>query len=138
MIIMTTDDKRYVDIGSEGIWNSILSTADVRLASMKKHINLALTFLEKGKCSAKDAFETARQFNLIRDAFSQISPADAVYDKDDVSAEAPWSGNLSGVVTSCGNLYTTSDGKDLLFEVVCILTYAHYMEVDVVCQGWRY
>ena len=104
MIIMTTDDKRYVDIGREGIWNSILSTADVRLASMKKHINLALTFLEKGKCSAKDAFETARQFNLIRDAFSQISRADAVYDKDDVSEVAPWSGNLSGVVTSCGNV----------------------------------
>lgn len=135
MIITTTDDKRCVDVGSEGIWNSVLSTAKVRLESMKKHINLALDFLETGKCSAKNAFETARQFNLIRDAFSQIPPSNAVYDKDNRSSVAPWNGNLSGIVTSCGNLYTTSDGRDLLYEIVCILAYAHYMEVGVVCQG---
>ena len=136
MIITTTDDKRYVDVGSEGIWKSVLSTAEVRLGSMKKQINLALTFLETGKCSAKNAFETARQFNLIRDAFSQIAPSSAVYDKDNRSAVAPWCSNLSGIITSCGNLYTTSDGKDLLYEVVSVLTYAHYIEVDVVSQGW--
>lgn len=137
MIITTTDDKRYVDVGSEGIWNSILSTAEVRLESMKKRINLALAFLKTGKCSAKDAFETARQFNLVRDAFSQITPADAVYDQKNRSVAAPWDGNLSGIVTSCGNLYTTSDGKDLLYEVVCILTYAHYQGVNVLSHGWK-
>ena len=136
MMITTSDNKRYVDVGSEGIWNSVLSTAEVRMDSMKKHINLALGFLNTGKCSAKIAFETAIQFNLIWDAFSQIAPSNAVYDKNNRSIEAPWSSNLSGIVTSCGNLYTTSDGKDLLFEVVSILTYAYYMEVDVICQGW--
>lgn len=137
MIITTTDDKRYVDVGSEGIWYSVLSTADIRLASMKKHISFALAFLENGKCSANDAYETARQINLIRDAFSQIAPSNAVYDRDNPTLIAPWSANLSGIVTSCGNLYTTSDGKDLLYEVVCVLTYAHYKGVDVVSQGWR-
>ena len=138
MIITTTDGKRYVDVGSEGIWYSVLSTADIRLASMKKHISLALDFLESGKCSAINACETARQINLIRDAFSQIAPSNAVYDRDKPTLAAPWSRNLSGIVTSCGNLYTTSDGKDLLYEVVCILTYAHYKGVDVVSQGWRF
>lgn len=137
MIITTTDDKRYVDVGSEGIWYSVLSTADVRLSSMKNHIRLALNFLESGKCSANNAYETARQVNLIRDAFSQIAPSCAVYDRDNPALAAPWSANLSGIVTSCGNLYTSSDGKDLLYEVVCVLTYAHYKGVDVVSQGWR-
>lgn len=136
MIIMSSDDKRYVDVGSEGIWFSILSTAEIRLASMKKDIRLALDFLNTGKCSAKNAHETARQFNLIRDAFSQIDPSNAVYNKDEPSMAAPWSNNLSGIVTSCGNLYTTSDGKDLLYEVVCILTYAHYKKVDVLTEEW--
>ena len=49
---------------------------------------------------------------------------------------APWSNYLSGIVTSCGNLYTTLDGKDLLYEVVCVLTYAYYKKVDVLSQGW--
>lgn len=136
MIIMSSDDKRYVDVGSKSIWYSVLSTAEIRLTPMKKDIRLALDFLNTGKCSAKNAHETARQFNLIRDAFSQIEPSNAVYNKDKPSMTAPWSSNLSGIVTSCGNLYTTSDGKDLLYEIVCILTYAHYKKVDVLTEGW--
>lgn len=137
MIIMSSNGEMYVDVGSEGIWYSILSTAEIHLAPMKKSINLALDFLHTGKCSAKNAHETARQFNLIRDAFSQIAPSNAVYDKENPSAVAPWNDNLSGIVTSCGNLYTTSDGKDLLYEVVCVLTYAHYKKVDVLTEGWE-
>ena len=131
MILRTVDGKRMVDIGSYGIWYSVYSTADVRLSPMKKTISLAMSFLKDGKCSYKDAYETARQINLIRDAFSQVSPANAVYNKDDISELAPWADNLSGIVTSCGNLYTTADGKDLLYELVCILTFAHYKKVDV-------
>lgn len=59
-----------------------------------------------------------------------------MYNKDKPSMAAPWSNNLSGIVTSCGNLYTTLDGKDLLYEVVCVLTYAYYKKVDVLSQGW--
>lgn len=137
MIIMSSDDKRYVDVGSEAIWYSVLSTAEICLAPMKKKIRLALEFMNTGKCNAKNAHETARQFNLIRDAFSQIAPSNAIYSKDNLSLKAPWNSNLSGIVTSCGNLYTTSDGKDLLYEVVCILTYAHYKNIDVLTEGWR-
>ena len=129
MVIMSSDEKRYIDVGNEGIWYSVFSTAEVRLVSMKKEIRLALDFLNTGKCSTKNAHETARQFNLMRDAFSQIAPPDAVYNKDKPSMTAPWSKNLSKIVTSCGNLYTTADGKDLLYEVVCLLTYAHYKKL---------
>ena len=131
MIIRTTDDKRMIDVGSYGIWYSVYSTAEVRLSPMKKSLSLALAFLKSGKCSYNDAYETARQINLIRDAFSQITPSQAVYNKDDLSKVAPWADNMSGIVTSCGNLYTTADGKDLLYELVCILTFAHYKKVDV-------
>lgn len=137
MTIISSDGKRYVDVGNEGIWYSVLSTAEIRLASMKKEINLALDFLHTGKCDAPNAYETARQFNLIRDRFSRIAPSDAIYNKEKPSIAAPWSSNLSGIVTSCGNLYTTSDGKDLLYEVVCILTYAHYKKVDVLSEEWE-
>ena len=136
MIILSSADKRYVDVGSEDIWYSVLSTAEIRLAPLKQGIRLALDFLNTGKCSAMNAHETARQFNLIRDAFSQIDPSNAVYNKDKPSMVAPWINNLSGIVTSCGNLYTTSDGKDLLYEVVCILTDAYYRKVDVLAEGY--
>ena len=82
MIIITSDDKRYVDVGSESIWYSVLSTAEIRLVHIKSEIELALDFMNNGKCKFSNAYETARQVNLIRDAFSQISPAEAVYNKE--------------------------------------------------------
>lgn len=136
MIITSLDGKRFVDVGSEGIWYSVLSTANTYLSPMKKDIELALEFLRMGKCNSRNAYETARQFNLLRDAFSKIAPYNAIYDMKNPDLQAPWSKNLSGIVTSCGNLYTTADGKDLLYEVVSILTYAHYKKVNVLSQGW--
>ena len=136
MVITTSNEKRFVDVGSESIWKSVLSTVEIRLNYMIKEIPFALKFLNTGTCNSKDAFETARQFNLIRDALSQIPPREAIYDKDNMSLQATWIENLSGIVTSCGNLYTTSDGKDLLYEVVAILTYAHYLKVDISSLGW--
>lgn len=56
MIIMSSDNKRYVDVGSENIWYSVLSTAEIRLASIKRKIPLALDFLNTGKCSAQNAY----------------------------------------------------------------------------------
>ena len=136
MVVVSSDNLKMVDVGSEGIWYSILSTVEVRLSTMRKEIKLALDFLNTGKCNGQKAFETARQFNLIRDAFSQIIPTDVVFDMNNPNLSAPWEGKLSGIVTSCGNLYTTADGKDLLYEIICILTYAYYQEVDILSCGW--
>ena len=131
MTLISADDKRYVDVGSEQIWFSVLYTAEVFLQDMMQEITFARDFLSHKKCSASIALETARQINLLRDAFSKIPPENVIYDRNQLSFPAPWSKNLSPVITSCGNLFTTSDGKDLLFELVCLLTYAHYTEVDV-------
>lgn len=38
---------------------------------------------------------------------------------------------MSPVITSCANLYTTKDGRDLLFEIVSILCYGYYSNTDI-------
>jgi len=48
MIIISSDNERLVDVGSEEIWYSVLSTSKVRLAHMRKEINMALEFLRTG------------------------------------------------------------------------------------------
>lgn len=131
MLIQTTDRQRIVDVGGSDIWHSLYSTVAVRLRKFTKTIPHALKFLQLGRCPSSTAFATARELNLVRDALSQIRPEQAVYDKDDPDRVAPWSGNISGIVTSCGNMFLTADGKDLLYELVSILTYAHYANVDV-------
>lgn len=124
MRIETSDNNRVVNVGSSDIWNSIYSTVEIRFGLFKRRIPLALQFFKTGSCDSKDAMETARQFNLMRDELSRYTPEKAVYDSRDLRKKAPWANNISSVITSCANLYTTTDGQDLLYEVVSILCYA--------------
>lgn len=51
-----------------------------------------------------------------------------------IEKTVPWKGKLSPVITACANLYTTADGKDLLLEVVCILSYAQIKKVSMLAE----
>ena len=125
MTIQSADSKRFVDVGNSDVLLSLYSTILMRI-DKKTDIQLAIEFLRTGDCNTENALECARQMNLIRDRLSQISPDNAVYNFKDLTKKAPWSGNLSPTITSCANLYLTADGKDLLFELVSILTYSYY------------
>ncbi len=128
--IITSNGSQIVHVGSGDIWTSLMSTVDIRLKN-KKDISYAINFLHSGECSAEDALETAKQFNIIRDELSKFGPDKIIYDEDNLKKEAPWKNNISPVITSCANFFTTADGNDLLFEIVNILTYAAVNEVSV-------
>ena len=129
--IITSDEERFVTVGGGDYWNALMSTVDIRLKKCKKDISYAVNFLHSGECSAEDALETAKQFNIIRDELSKFGPDKIIYDSEDLKKEAPWKDNISPTVTSCANFFTTADGNDLLFEIVNILTYAAANKVSV-------
>lgn len=131
MVISSSDHKRIVYIGTSDILQSLYSTIRVRLDYFKEKVPLAFNFLECGKCNSIAAMETAKQFNLLRDELSKVAPQQAVYDFRDLSRRSPWDGRISPVITSCANFYITSDGKDLLFEIVSILCYGYYSGSDI-------
>ena len=131
MMIASLDGERVVNIGGSDIWFSVYSTAKVAFRSRKNLIDKAMVFMERGECDWRDGFEIARQFNLIRDEFAKIPPEKAIYDVNNRKKEAPWANNISPVITSCANLFTTADGQDLLFEVVSILVYAQVKKVGI-------
>lgn len=131
MNIITSDYTRTIDVGSTDFYKALYSTAIGRIGSLKRSTPLALEFLKTGKCKATQGYETARQLNLIRDKLSQVAPGKMIYDIDNPQAKAPWGDNISPVITSCGNMFTTADGKDLIYELVSILCFAQITEVDV-------
>lgn len=131
MIIETSDKKRAVDIGKDEIWHSLYSTVIVRLKNNTNLFPCGVKFLETAFCKAEEAEITARQINMIRDSLSQFPPSEAIYDYNNPGLKAPWANAISPVITSCANLYTTADGRDLLFEIVSILCYASVKGVDV-------
>lgn len=130
MTIITTDGRMSVDIGHYEIWQALTSTVTVHLRDSKK-LHAGISFLKTAACSSTHALETARSMNHIHDALAGLSPDMAVYNANDLSEKFPWGDDISPVITSCANYFTTADGKDLLSEIVAILTYAHYAKVDI-------
>ena len=78
--------------------------------------------------------ETARQLNLVRDNLSGLPVTEIVYDMKKPLKKAPWKDNISTIVTSCGNIFTTADGKDLIFELNTVLCYCGIKGQAVICQ----
>ena len=134
MTIMSSDGLLCVDIGNYNIWNCLYSTVITKLQYIKADIQSAVSFLESGNCSAEKCIETAKQLNLIRDHLSKYSPSELVFDYKNPSTKAPWDGNISPIVTSCGNFFTTADGKDLIFELNSVLCYCSIKKIAVICQ----
>ena len=131
MKLITSDEKMVSKLGSNDYLFCFYSTIFVNLSRIKQKISLALDFLRTGECKGADGYEIARQFNIIRDELSQLSTDKIVYNMSDPNIKAPWSDKISPVVTSCGNFFTTSEGKDLIYEINTILCYAKVKNVDV-------
>ena len=135
MRIYSADEKKNVDIGMGSIWYSIYSTACIAFSNdIKKSIPLALDFLRTGECPAERIEETKRQFKAVQVGFNDIAPENAVYDLHKPDLPPPWAGNIAPTVTSCANLYTTADGKDLFNEILALLDYAGEQKISI-CAG---
>ncbi len=131
LTIITTDNKRMVSVGSSAILHALYSTVTILLKDNSDDLQSAIRFLKTGKCDSRLSQDAAKQINLIRDRLTAFSPDKAIYDKDNPENKAPWENNLSPIVTSCGNLFLTADGKDLLFELVSILSYSAIKKVSI-------
>lgn len=134
MRIISDDGNRSVDIGASDIWHALYSTAVSVFGKQSRKVDKALEFMRQGICKCDAGYETARQFNLIRDELSKISPKKLVYDINDTSKQAPWGDRISPVITSCGNLFTTANGEDLIYEIVSILVYAKVKQTDLYVE----
>ncbi len=134
MTIMSKDGIVLADVGNSEYWLLFYSTIITKLDSIKDSIPFALKFLENGTCEAADCLETARQLNLIRDKLSQLSTDELVFDYKDPANKKRKHIDISPIVTSCGNFFTTADGKDLIFELNSILCYAAYKKISVISQ----
>ncbi len=124
MDLITSDNRIVIDVGSTNDMESFYLTARRGMGRDVQGVRLALAFLQSGACKSKDAMETARQLNLVRDRLASIPPIDAVINSESLA-------DLSPVATSCANLFMTADGMDLTAELVRMLVYAGAVGVDI-------
>ena len=135
MELLSKDGRRVVIVGTYSYWHCFRSTIEVNLYDFRNDITDARTFLKNRKCEHEKGYIIAKQFNIIRDKLADYSPDKVVYDMDNKKVLPPWGQYISPVITSLGNYFVTSEGKDLIFEIVSLLTYAYLSKVDIICEG---
>ncbi len=131
MNIISDDAKQSVSLGGIDNWQTLQSTIRYHLSSSRSQLSHVFSFLDSGRIASSDCLAAAREFNLVRDALSQIPPSEVIYDEKDPNMQPPWGDQISPVITSCANYFTSGDGDDLLAEIVRVFTYAAYADTDV-------
>ncbi len=132
MRLYSADERKSVNVGMGSIWYSVYSTASIAFAKEDtSQISLALDFLRTGECPAEKIEQMKQQLEVVYTAFSFLEPDRAIYDLHKPNIAPPWAGNIAPTVTSCANLYTTAEGKDLFTEVFMLLSYAADKGVSV-------
>lgn len=131
MNIITSNTQQSISLGGVDTWMTLCSTMRYYLSDRKNELSHAFSLIESGHLSNQNCLMAAREFNLVRDALSQIDPSKIIYDDAHPDRQPPWGNNISPVITSCSNYLTSGSGDDLLAEIVKILTYAAYTNTDV-------
>lgn len=133
MDLYSSDGKKFINVGTGSIWYSIYSTVMVIFSEeTRKNLTLALDFLKTGECKAENIGSLIAEWKAVQSEMSCISPEKAVYDLRNPEMAPPWKGNIAATVTSCADLYTTADGKDLFTEVASLLEYSFENCTDVL------
>lgn len=131
MNIVSSNAKYSVSLGGSDTWIVLCSTIRYHLSKEKYRLKHVFAFIESGVCENANCLETAKEFNLVRDALSDFGPDQIVFDEKNPKALPPWGKNISPIITSCSNYLTTGDGNDLLAEIVKIFTQAYYTKANV-------
>ena len=135
MTIISADESKMVNTGTSDTLRALYSTAFTLLKEKGNQIKLGLEFLKTGNCTVEQTGETLKQLKTIKKELSSFKPDEAVYDYRNPKKEAPWKDNISNDVTSCADLFTTDDGKDLLLELIDMLAYTSSKGIAIEVLG---
>ena len=123
-------NEKSVNLGTASFVHCFYSTVDKYVP--KPEIPHALDFLKNGKLDFPDCLEAAREFNVIRDKLSTLSPNEVIWDMDNTRESPPWGNNYSPIITSLGNYFITADGDDLIYEIIKLLQYSYEKQFDII------
>ncbi len=135
MDIGTEKADRIVNVGSAGNLYSLYSTVVTLMGRQSRKVALGLEFLERGSCAIKDCAKTLKQLSEINETLEKHAPSEAVWDMKHPNILAPWDGHLSPNISSCADLYTTSEGEPLIEELMSLLQFAVSTKQSVVVLG---
>ena len=103
------------EIGSASFFHAFCSTISAHLEpdGWGSRFPLLLRHLYQGELSAEHAARALDELRRARAELSQLPPSHVVWDVEDRSARPPWGDEISSEITSLGNYFVSSTGRDL-------------------------
>ena len=74
------------------------------------------------------------ELEQIREGLDELLPDKVIWDIGDLSEQPPWGNNISNTITSLGNYFVTSDGRDFIEVFNSALDTAMEIKEDVLIQ----
>lgn len=124
MELKTSDYLKSIEVGSGDMLDSIVSTMKRYYPDQNRKLSKLFAFFENGDATSEDITELASELNIVTSCLKKISPENAVYGPESKERQAPWKNGIADNITSCADLFLTSDGKNLLQELGKIFDYS--------------
>jgi hypothetical protein len=108
--------NRTYPIGTGSFFNAFFSTICVRLEGDRwgSRFPVVMKHMYAGRLEPSDADAALLELDLIQAGLQAFAPKEIVWDFRDRSAHPPWGDRIAPTITSLGNYFVTSDGKDLI------------------------
>jgi len=121
------------EIGSGSFFKSFFSTIFVKLEEERwgSRFPVVMNEFYSGRLKYEQAKDALKELQAIQQMLSEYSPDQIVWDFEKREAVPPWGDNISPTITSLGNYFVTSDGKDLFFVLKRVFSAAEIHRQDV-------
>lgn len=124
------------EIGASSFFNAFFSTIKGLLEPEGAGTRFPIISGEfyEGHVSANQIDQAIAELKIIKNELSKFPPAAVIWDIDDRSKAPPWGTNISSDITSMGNYFVTSTGRDLLDTLFETFEYAKKKGADVMIE----
>jgi hypothetical protein len=124
------------EIGASSFFNSFFSTIKGLLepAGAGTRFPVISDHFYDGCIPANKVNGAIAELGVIKAELSKFPPSAVIWDIDDRSQEPPWGSDISSDITSMGNYFVTSTGRDLLDTLFEMFEYAKKKGFDVTIE----
>lgn len=90
-----------------------------------------MNVLYQGSLKWKLAPKVTEELKEVKNKLQNYKPSQVIWDIEDTSLQPPWGDNISSEITSLGNYFVTSDGKDLIDVILRALQTSYNEKEDI-------
>lgn len=129
-------DFLWYSIGTDEFLYSFFSTVAIRLEKgiWGTRFPIVMKELYSGELNYTNCTLAYTEIMTIKKELSELSPEFIVWDADDLTKKPPWDNEISKDITSLGNYFITSDGRELIDVLLEAINEAKIEKVNLVIK----